>query len=161
MTALGINWQMLVLQGIAFLVLVWLLNKFVFPTLMKVVDDRRAVVEEGAKAAQEASEKAEKAEQEIAKLLTEARREAKEIVATAKDEANAAVEAADSKAVARAKKIVDSAHEQIEKDVIAAKKSLHNETIELVAKATETVLSGVLTTSVDEKLVSRAVKETK
>jgi F-type H+-transporting ATPase subunit b len=159
LSALGINWQMLILQGIAFLVLVWLLSKFVFPVLIKAVDDRQAAIEAGSKAAQEASEKAEKAEQDVAKLLNEARREAKDIVATAKDEAIAAVEAADGKASARAKKIVESAHEQIEKDVIAAKKALHNETIELVARATERVLGDTLTDKVDEKLVTRAVKE--
>ena len=39
--ALGINWKLLVEQGIAFLILVWILGKFVYPALIKSIDTRR------------------------------------------------------------------------------------------------------------------------
>lgn len=158
-TSLGIDGQMLLFQGIAFIILVWLLGKFVFPVLIKAVDDRQAAIEASTKAADEAREKAEAAEAEVEKLLAQARREAKDIVATAKSEATAAVQAAEDKAVAKAKKIVEGAHEQIEKDTIAAKKALHNETIELVASATETILGKTVDSKVDQKVVAQAVKE--
>ena len=41
--ALGIDWRLLILQIIAFLILVWLLAKFVYPWLLKQVDERQAV----------------------------------------------------------------------------------------------------------------------
>jgi F-type H+-transporting ATPase subunit b len=157
--ALGIDWKLLILQIVAFLILVWLLGKYVYPWLMKSVDERQDAIEAGAKAAEEAKQKAEKAEQDVAALLAVARKEAKDIVSTAKDEATAAVEAAESKAVGRAKKIVESAHEQIEKDVIAAKKTLHNETIDLVAEATEKILGSAVDSKVDQKVVTQAIKE--
>lgn len=157
--ALGIDWKLLILQIVAFLILVWLLGKYVYPWLMKSVDERQDAIEAGAKAAEEAKLKAEKAEQDVAALLAVARKEAKDIVSTAKDEATAAVEAAESKAVGRAKKIVESAHEQIEKDVIAAKKTLHNETIDLVAEATEKILGSAVDSKVDQKVVTQAIKE--
>lgn len=157
--ALGIDITMLVLQAIAFLILVWLLSKFVYPVLIKAVDDRQAKIEESTKAADTAKEMAEDAQQEVTKLLAIARKEAKDIVATAKDEATASIEASDSKAVARAQKIVENAHNQIEKDVIAAKKALHNETIDLVALATEKVLQQKVDNKVDQSLVASAVKE--
>ncbi|MEP6710248.1 MAG: F0F1 ATP synthase subunit B [Candidatus Saccharibacteria bacterium] len=160
-TALGINWQMLIFQGIAFLVLVWILAKFVFPPLLKAVDARQTEIEASTKAAHEAQQMAAKAEKEITATLEKARKEAKEIVATAKDEATAAVSAAEAKAIDRAKKIVSSAHDQTEKDVIAAKKMLYNETIDLVALATEKVVGKVVTSSIDGKVVENAVKEAK
>ena len=49
--ALGIKWEMLLLQIIAFIILVWLLGKFVYPYLMKPVDKRQADIESSAKAA--------------------------------------------------------------------------------------------------------------
>jgi F-type H+-transporting ATPase subunit b len=157
--ALGIDWKMLILQIVAFLILVALLKKYVYPWLMKSIDERQDVIEAGAKAAEEAKAKAEAAEKQVTALLTEARKEAKDIVSTAKSEASAAIEAAESKASGRAQKIVENAHEQIEKDVIAAQKTLHNETIDLVAMATEKVLGSVVDGKVDEKVVARAVKE--
>lgn len=157
--ALGIDITMLVLQAIAFLILVVLLGKFVYPVLIKAVDDRQEKIEESVKAAQAAEEKAESAQENIAALLKEARKEAKEIVTTAKDEAAAMVEASDKKAKQRSEKIVADAHEQIEKDVIAARKALHNDTIELVALATEKVIGKTMSSSVDDKVIAAAVKE--
>ncbi len=159
LSSLGINGQMLLFQAIAFLILVFVLGKWVFPILIKAVDDRQAKIEESVKAAQEAEAKAESAQDDIAKLLKEARAEAKDIVATAKDEANAMIAASEEKAKARADKIVKDAHEQLEKDVIAARKTLHNDTIELVALATEKVVGKTVSESVDKKIIAAAIKE--
>ena len=49
-TALGIDWRLLILQIIAFLVLVALLGKFVYPWLIKSVDARQDGIEAAAKA---------------------------------------------------------------------------------------------------------------
>lgn len=159
--ALGIDWKMLVFQIIGFVVLVWLLGKFVYPILLKSVDARQAEIEASTKAATAAEEKAAKAEADIAKLMKQARKDATDIVSTAREEANAALEAADGKAKARADAIVASAHDEIQKDVIAAKKALHNETIDLVAAATEKVVGKTVSAKVDDSIIASAVKEAK
>ncbi len=158
-STLGIHWELLVLQIVAFIILVWALGKWVYPWLMKSVDERQAKIEESVKAAEEAEKKAESAQEDIEKLLKEARKEAKEIVATAKDEATAMVEASDTKAKQRAEKIVADAHDKIEKDVIAARKALHNDTIDLVALATEKVVGNLADAKLDKKVVESAVTE--
>lgn len=159
MTSLGIDWTLLVLQIAAFLILVWLLAKFVYPVFVRVIDERQDQIEAGTKAAQDAEKKAARAEKEVEKLLKEARTQAKDIVQTAKEEAVAAIEAAEGKAKQKAEAIVASAKEQIEKDVIAAQKTLHNETLDLVALATEKVLGASLTNKVDSKVIASAIKE--
>ena len=85
--ALGIDWKLLIFQAIAFLILVFLLGKFVFPVFIKIVDKREAAIAESNKAAVEASKQAEQSKEATEKLLAKARAEAKEIVATAKTEA--------------------------------------------------------------------------
>ena len=159
--ALGIDWQMLVFQIIGFLVLVWLMSKFVYPVLIKQVDKRQALIEESTKAAVEAEKNAVKAEEKIKALLSEARKEAADIVTTAKNESNQMVSSAEQKAKENAERIVTSAHESIEKDIIAAKKALHNETLELVALATEKVVGKTVDAKVDAKVVESALKEAK
>lgn len=158
-STLGIHWELLVLQIVAFLILVWLLGKFVYPWLMKNVDERQAKIEASVKAAEAAERKAESAQEDIAQLLKEARAEARDIVATAKDEATAMVEASDAKAKQRADKIVADAHDKIEKDVIAARKALHNDTIDLVALATEKVVGNLADAKLDKRLIESAVTE--
>lgn len=159
--ALGIDWQLLVLQTAAFLVLLWFLAKFVYPPLTRMLDKREADIEAGVKAAQAAEKKAEETQAEVENLLKKARSEASDIVATAKEEAAAAVEAADAKAKTRAERIVAEAHEQIEKDVIAARKALRNETLDLVSRATEKVVGKTVSAKVDETVIASALKEVK
>lgn len=161
LSALGIDWTLLAIQLVAFLVLVWVLGKFVYPVFVRIIDERQDKIEASVKAAEVAEQKAESAQEEVAKLLKEARKEAKEIVTTAKDEATAMVEASDVKAKARAEKIVADAHDKIEKDVIAARKALHNDTIELVALATEKVVGNLADVKLDKKVIETAVKEAK
>lgn len=158
-SSLGINGQMLLFQGLAFLVLVFLLSKYVFPVLIKAVDDRQAKIEAGQKAATEAQKKADEAKDEVAKILKQARDEAKDIVTTAKDEASAMIAESEAKAKTRADKIVADAHDQLEKDVIAARKALRNDTIDLVALATEKVVSKSFSKDLDKKVIANALKE--
>jgi F-type H+-transporting ATPase subunit b len=160
-SALGIDWKMLVFQLVAFVVLVWLLGKFVYPSLMKAVDKRQADIESSAKAADTARQQADKTKEEVEKLLTQAKRDASDILATAKEEANATVEAANAKAKTRAEHIVAEAHEELQKDITAARKALHNETLELVAMATEKVVGKSMNAKLDKEVISASVKEAK
>lgn len=160
-TSLGIDWTLLVLQLVAFLILVWLLGKFVYPVFLKIIDERQAKVEEGVQAAVAAEKKAGEAQAKIEDSLKVARAEAADIVATAKAEATQMIQKAETDAKKRSDRIVAEAHETLEKDVIAAKKTLHNETLELVAQATEKVIGKTVTPKVDEAVIAAAVKEAK
>jgi F-type H+-transporting ATPase subunit b len=160
-SALGIDWRLLILQIIAFLILVFLLGKFVYPWLMKSVDERQASIEAAAKATAAAQEAAEKNHEQVAALLAKARQEAAEIVDTAKIESAEIVSTSEKKAKKSAEQIVAEAHVQIGKDVENVRKQLHNETLELVALATEKVIGSSLDKKVDGDLIAKAVKESK
>ncbi len=161
LSALGIDWKILVFQLIAFTLLVWLMSKYIFPVLIKAVDDRRALNEAGIKAAIEAEKNAAATEEKVAELLKKARKEAGEIVTTAKDEATEVVQKAEEKSRVHADRIVAEARESIDKEIVAAKKSLHNEMIDLVTAATEKVTAGTVTAQVDRKIVTDVLKESK
>jgi F-type H+-transporting ATPase subunit b len=158
-SVLGIDWQLLIIQTVAFLVLLWFLAKFVYPPLTRMLEKRDEAIEAGVRAASEAEKKAASAQEETAKLLKKARKEASEIVATAKDEAAATAASADAKAKERTERLIADAHAQVEKDVVAARKALHNETIELVAMATEKVIGKTINAKVDGDIIASSVKD--
>ena len=160
-TALGIDWRLLILQIVAFLILVWLLGKFVYPLLMKSVDERQKNIEEAAAAAKQAQESAADSEAETAKLLAEARKEASEIVSTAKLEAAEMVSTSEEKARSSAEKIVADAHAQVSKDIDKARRELHDETLELIALATEKIIGKKLDSKADQALIADALKGAK
>lgn len=159
--ALGIDWKMLILQIIAFLLLVWLLGKFVYPWLMKSVDERQAKIEASAKAAAKAQAEAEKSEERIQELLKKARADASDILETAKIEATNSQTASEERAKKRAEQIATTAQQDIQKEVENARAMLYNETLELVALATEKVVGKSMTSKVDESIISDAIKAVK
>ena len=159
--ALGIDWRLLILQIVAFLILVGLLGKFVYPLLMKSVDERQKNIEEAAKAAKMAQESAADSEAETAKLLAQARKEAAEIVSTAKLEATEMVSTSEAKARSSAEKIVADAHAQVSKDIDKARRELHDETLELIALATEKLIGQKLDSKADQALIADALKGAK
>ena len=66
--ALGIDMKLLVFQIIAFAILVWLLSKYVFPVLMKAVDDRQARIDESNAAAADAAKQAAETEEKTCQV---------------------------------------------------------------------------------------------
>lgn len=157
--ALGVDWKILVFQLVAFSLLVWLLSKFVFPTLMRAVDERQKAIEQSTEAALHAEKHAAEAQARVEQLLADAKREAADIVATAKAESASVLEKAEQKSRVQAERMVAEARESIDKEVLAAKRALHNETVELVALATEKVVGKTVDSTVDKKIISQSLKE--
>lgn len=157
--ALGIDWKTLIIQIIAFLLLVLLLGKFVYPWLLKSVDERQAKIDAAVKAASEAQKSANDAEERVQALLKDAQVEAADIVATAKAESAAAVATAEDKAKKRAEQIVADAKDDIAKEIVAAKKALHDETLQLVALATGKVVGKVMDGKLNDAIIKDALKD--
>ena len=159
LTALGIDWRLLIVQIVAFLILVWLLGKFVYPWLMKSVDERQKNIEDAAKLAKKAHDSAVETQAETAAMLAEARKEAANIVETAKLEATTLVSTSETRARTTAEAIVADAHTQMQRDIDKARRELHDETLELIAVATEKVVRGTIDKKADAALIADALKE--
>lgn len=159
MTALGIDWRLLIVQIVAFLLLVWLLGKFVYPWLMKSVDERQKNIEDAAKLAKKAHESAIETQAETTELLAQARSEAAAIVETAKLEAAEMVSTSEARARTTAESIVADAQTQLQRDIDKARHELHDETLELIALATEKVVRGTHDKKADGRLIADALKE--
>lgn len=159
--ALGIDVKLLVLQGIAFLILVGLFGKYVYPVLIRAIDKRQEQIEAGTKASEEAQKRANEAEAAVEKQMKEARKQADDIVATAHKEAGDMVAQAEKRAETKAEHIVAEAKASLENDVTAARTALRKETTQLVAAATEKIIGEKLDTTKDSILIERALKEAK
>ena len=159
--ALGIDWKALVLNAVAFLIILGLLGKYVYPTLLKALDKKADELASATKQQQAAADALDKANQEAHEILVKTRLSADEMIASAKTEAEATLAAARDKATAQADRIVAEAREQLTKDVQTARAELRAETAMLVASATETVLGEKLTGAKDEALIERSLREAK
>lgn|GEM_PF-2902786 len=156
---LGIDFTLLILQGIAFLLMVVVLAKYVYPVFMRIIDEREAKIEESTKAADEAKQTAEKAEQRVEAELKKARTAAAEIVATAKSEATAAIEKAEKNAKNRSERIVADAHESIDKEILKAREILKKDTLELVKQAASIATAHAADSKLDSALLKKSLDE--
>lgn len=157
LTSLGIDWRLFISQTIAFVILLAILTKFVYPPLIKSIDKRRETIEAGLNEAKEAQKALAEAEKRATSLLAEARQEADDIVARGHAESSAMLSEAEAKAKQRAERIVKEARDQLQADVVKARASLKKDTMQLVALATEKIISEKLDDTKDAQLVARAI----
>jgi F-type H+-transporting ATPase subunit b len=83
MEQLGISGLALLAQIVNFVIILFVLNRFLLGPITKTLMDRRARIEQGLKDAEQARADRERAEQERLNALQEARREANEILVRA------------------------------------------------------------------------------
>lgn len=159
--SLGIDWKMLVLQAIAFLAVLWLLNKFVYPVLIKMLDERDAKIEEGQRAAAEAVKAAEAANQSTEDVLTRAKKDAEAIVEIAQKEADRIALEAESRAQKKADHILEQAQTRIDSDIADARQDLRDEMVNLVSLASEKIIGQKIDAKTDARLIRRALEETR
>lgn len=157
LSALGIDWKLLIVQIISFLLLVAILRRFVYPALNKALDEREKTIAASVEAAEKAKTDAEKAEADIERHLSDARKEAQTIVETAHKEAAVMIEEAQIRADKRAEHIVENARAQLDLDVQKAQAALRQETVELVAQATEAIIGEKLDSKKDKALIEKAL----
>lgn len=157
LTSLGIDWKLFVSQALAFAILLAVLGRFVYPFLIKSIDERRDRIEAGLKEAKQSQEALAKAESRVEQLLAEARKEADGIIARGHAESAAMVAEAETKAKQRSERLVADAKSQIEADVTKVRAALKKDTMQLVALATEKIIHEKLDTGKDAQLVERAL----
>ncbi len=97
--AFGIDWKLLIAQGVNFAIVLGVLSYFLYRPALRVIDARREKIAAGVRAAEEAD-----------KRLAEADAEHKNIVGAAVRDAEGIVAAARSRAEERAGEIVEGAN---------------------------------------------------
>ena len=157
--ALGINGQLFLIQGVAFLIFLALLAKFVYPVLIKSIDKRRDAIEAGLAEAKESREALDKANDKADELLAAARKDADAVLKRSQQEAAGLVTEAEAKAKVRAERLVADAHKQLESDVAKARRDLKKDTAELVAAATERIIHEKLDVKKDANLIENSLGE--
>ena len=92
----------LIAQALAFAALIWLIATFIWPPLLKAIEERQQKIAEGLAAADRSQKDLAQAQDKVNDLLKEARGKANEIIDQAHSRANQIVDAARDEAIAEA-----------------------------------------------------------
>ena len=147
MEALGINLPGLIAQLVNFLILLFLLSRFLFPRVTQMLDARAARIRESMERAEQVQRDAERMEQQFQERLADARREGQQIVTNANQIAQRIQAEAQEKASREAESFLTRAREQIQRETDTARQQLRQEVVSLATLAA----SRVVERSLDER----------
>ena len=130
----------LFIQTIVFFVLVWVTMKFIWPPMIKAIDERRAKIAEGLDAANRGNKSLEEAKVAALTFEKEGRAKAHDILTDAEKRAQAIESAAKEKAVVEAQRIIAAAQADAAQEIIRAKETLRDQVSGLVVAGAEQIL---------------------
>jgi F-type H+-transporting ATPase subunit b len=149
----------LIAEVIAFILLVLILARWVYPPIIRVATERESKIAAGVRASEEAERRLAAVQEQVEQTLNEARSQAREIVGRAHREA--VVEAEDVRRTARAEAeaLVQRAQSDIAAERDRAIQALRNEVSTLVVDVASKVIGDTLDRETHQRLVTRSLDE--
>ncbi len=150
---IGFDWRMGLFNLLNFLFVFWLLKKFAFGPVMKIVHDRQEKEQEAVENFTKAKTELQMAERKAQELIDESKVQANRIVEKSHDDAKALGEQLKDKAKKEIELLILQAKKNIDIDKKEMKETLRRETVELVVMAVEKIMIEKLDDKKDEKMI--------
>ena len=125
---------------VVFLVVLFILWKWGFPVIVKMVDERKAFIDESLRKAHEANERLANIQKEGESILQEAREKQAQILKEAAETRDAIVEKAQDKARQEGARLLEDAKAEIEQEKKAAIADIRRQVATLSVEIAEKVL---------------------
>lgn len=127
-------------QAISFAVFVWFCVKYVWPPVLKALEERETRIADGLAAAEKGQQDLKNAAQRVDEILAEGRDKAQEFVVQSQRRADEIVDQAKQAASEEGERLLASARGQIDTERNEARESLRKEVASLVLAGAEQVL---------------------
>jgi F-type H+-transporting ATPase subunit b len=148
-----------VVELVAFLIVVFLLGRYVLPPLNRIMEERQATIRQALADAEEAKRRAAEAEEEYKRIIGEARTQARSVVEEANKMAEQARTERRQQAEAEYERIVGSASADIEFQTRRAQEELRQQAAELAITVAERVLGEGIDRQAQANLINRTIDE--
>jgi F-type H+-transporting ATPase subunit b len=125
---------------VVFLILAWFTMKFVWPPMVKALDERAKKIADGLAAAEKGKTELEAAHKRVDQELAQARNDGQQRIADAEKRALVVAEEIKANAKAEASRIIAQAKAEAEQQVVKAREALRAEVATLAVKGAEQIL---------------------
>ncbi|MCX6763122.1 MAG: F0F1 ATP synthase subunit B [Candidatus Moranbacteria bacterium] len=153
-----IDWKLLIAQAVNFAIVLLVLYKFAYKSILKMLNDRTSQIEKGLKDAEVANKKVLEIGEREKEMLANAKRETQVIISKAEETAKKNKDEIIVEAKTQADKILADAKKKIEDEKVKMVQEVKAEISELVISATEKVLGEKLDKAKDSELIKNALK---
>ncbi len=154
----GIQPILLLAQIVNFLILLFLLKKFLYGPIVKVLDQRRDTIADSLKNAEEIETKLAKTEEEYEKRIAKASAESRKIIDEATKSASEIIKDAHTKAAEDMSDIMQKGRDSIVMEQQKMQQQMRSELTELVVMTLEKVTGKVLNKKDQVDIIEKTVK---
>jgi F-type H+-transporting ATPase subunit b len=145
----------LLAQLVVFFILAWVTMSFVWPPIVKALDERAKKIADGLSAADKAKSELTNANKRVEEQLAASRNETTKLLADAEKRGLAIVEEAKKRAEDEGAKIVAAAKAEAEQQSIKAREALREQVAALAVKGAEQILRREVDAAAHADLLSR------
>jgi F-type H+-transporting ATPase subunit b len=145
-------------QLVVFFILAWFTMKFVWPPIVKALDERAKKVADGLAAAERGRHDLELATRRSVEALREGKEKSAEVLAQAERRAAQIVEEAKTQAKVEADRIVAGGKAEAEQEILRAREALRDQVAALAVAGAEKILRREINAKVHADLLS-AIKQ--
>ncbi len=149
----------LILQSIAMMVFVWFCMKFIWPPLLKAMDERRAKIADGLAASDRAEKALADANQEVEEQIKEARDKAHEIVEQANQRHGQILDQAKDDAVGERQRQVSAGEAEISQSANQAREELRATVASLAVLGARQILEKEVDEDTHRELLDKLIAE--
>lgn len=151
----------LVGQAITFLIFVWFTMKFVWPPLVRAMQERQKTIADGLAAAVKGQQELAQAEEKIQEQMRETKQQAAGIIEKAYHRADQIIEEAKEQARVEGDRILLAAQEEMAQSMARAREALRKEVVTLAMQGAERVLNRSIDEKAHNEMLQQLVTEMK
>lgn len=146
-------------QTIAMIVFVWFCMKFIWPPIIKAIEERQEQIADGLAAAERGQQDLEKAQAEAAKIVEDARQQASGILDQAHARANEIVAEGKADGVKERERQLAAARAEIEQETNKAREELRGQVSAIAVASAEKILRREIDTRTHEDILGKLAAE--
>ncbi len=149
----------LIFQMIAFILLIWFVNKYLWTPINTMLEERRKRIADGLAAAEKGKHEQELAEKHAKETLKEAKAQAAEVLAQAEKRASSIIEESKEKAQVEGERIKAAAQSEIDQEISRAKEQLRGQVTEIAIAGAAKVLGREIDSKSHDKLMKDLIEQ--
>jgi len=146
-------------QAIVFLILIWFSVKFIWPPLLKAIEDRQKKIADGLAAAERGQKELQQASGEAEAIVGEAREKAMKIVDQANRRSSEIIEEARATAIAEGQRLVGDARQEAAPEQARARDALRKDVAQLAVAGASRLLEREIDAKAHADLIEKLARE--
>ncbi|RLC78424.1 MAG: ATP synthase F0 subunit B [Chloroflexi bacterium] len=159
MEGLGIDWKSLALQVVNFLLLLFILYKFLYNPILNTLKARQERIQKGLEEAEKAQQKVAEAQAEAERILEEAKQRSQEILAQVTQQGEKMREEILAQAREEARRMIEKAREEIKRERELALAEVRRQAIDLAVLTARKIVGQALDEQAHHRLISEFLSQ--